>query len=102
LLVPEQGWQILFAIGDVVPILVAIVCLFGLPESIKYLTITVGRRCQGWAGGLQFWNYPGVLSLTRELQEGDSYTAWLLGARWCKGLAALTASLRPGNAPYGA
>jgi hypothetical protein len=82
LLVPEQGWQILFAIGDVVPILVAIVCLFGLPESIKYLTI--------------------VLSLTRELQEGDSYTAWLLGARWCKGLAALTASLRPGNAPYGA
>jgi AAHS family 4-hydroxybenzoate transporter-like MFS transporter len=46
LLVPEHGWQILFAIGGVVPILVAIVCLFGLPESIKYLTISVGKQAQ--------------------------------------------------------
>ncbi len=44
LLVPTHGWQILFTIGGVVPLLVALICWLALPESIKYLTITEGRR----------------------------------------------------------
>ena len=43
---PIHGRQILFIIGGVVPILVAIVCWFGLPESVKYLAITEGKRAQ--------------------------------------------------------
>jgi AAHS family 4-hydroxybenzoate transporter-like MFS transporter len=39
LLVPEYGWQILFTIGGVVPIIVAVICAFALPESIKYLVV---------------------------------------------------------------
>ncbi|MGO8917261.1 MAG: MFS transporter [Stellaceae bacterium] len=42
-LVPVQGWQILFTIGGVFPILVAAACVFGLPESVKYLTVK-GKR----------------------------------------------------------
>ncbi|HXZ02642.1 MAG TPA: MFS transporter [Stellaceae bacterium] len=42
-LVPAYGWQILFTIGGVVPLLVAGVCVFGLPESVKYLTLK-GKR----------------------------------------------------------
>ncbi|HUB97118.1 MAG TPA: MFS transporter [Stellaceae bacterium] len=44
LLVPTHGWQILFTIGGVVPFIVAAVCWIGLPESVKYLTITPSRR----------------------------------------------------------
>ncbi|MGH7089746.1 MAG: MFS transporter, partial [Stellaceae bacterium] len=44
LLVPTHGWQILFTIGGIVPLIVAAVCWLGLPESIKYLTIAEGRR----------------------------------------------------------
>lgn len=44
LLVPTYGWQILFTIGGIVPILVAGICWIGLPESVKYLTIAEGRR----------------------------------------------------------
>jgi AAHS family 4-hydroxybenzoate transporter-like MFS transporter len=43
-LVPTHGWQILFTIGGIVPIVVAGLCWIGLPESIKYLTITEGRK----------------------------------------------------------
>ena len=46
LLVPAHGWQILFIIGGVVPILVAIVCSFGLPESVRKLAIAEGKRAQ--------------------------------------------------------
>ncbi len=42
-LVPAHGWQILFAIGGIFPLVVAALCLLGLPESVKYLTVK-GRR----------------------------------------------------------
>lgn len=45
-LVPHYGWQVLFTIGGVIPVLVAIGCYFWLPESIKYLTITEGRQAE--------------------------------------------------------
>jgi AAHS family 4-hydroxybenzoate transporter-like MFS transporter len=38
-LVPQYGWPILFQIGGIVPLVIAIAALFGMPESIKYMTL---------------------------------------------------------------
>jgi AAHS family 4-hydroxybenzoate transporter-like MFS transporter len=43
-LVPAYGWQILFYIGGVAPIVFAILAIFGLPESIKYMTLHESQR----------------------------------------------------------
>lgn len=43
ILVPQHGWQIIFTIGGVVPLLVALICSVGLPESVKYLTLRERR-----------------------------------------------------------
>lgn len=43
-LVPQYGWQILFLIGGVAPILLAFLALIWLPESIKYLVVKTERR----------------------------------------------------------
>ena len=42
--VPQHGWQILFYIGGIVPIIIAIVAMLGLPESIKYMTLHESQR----------------------------------------------------------
>lgn len=36
-LVPRFGWQVLFLVGGVLPLLIAVLVLLVLPESIKYL-----------------------------------------------------------------
>jgi AAHS family 4-hydroxybenzoate transporter-like MFS transporter len=38
-LTPTFGWQAIFAIGGVLPILMAVVAMFFLPESLKYLVV---------------------------------------------------------------
>jgi len=38
-LVPAHGWQILFLIGGIVPIVIAVAGIFGLPESIKFMAL---------------------------------------------------------------
>jgi AAHS family 4-hydroxybenzoate transporter-like MFS transporter len=38
-LVPTYGWQILFYIGGIVPIAVALTALYGLPESVKFMAL---------------------------------------------------------------
>jgi AAHS family 4-hydroxybenzoate transporter-like MFS transporter len=38
-LVPQYGWPLLFQIGGIVPVVIAIAVLFGMPESIKYMTL---------------------------------------------------------------
>src|SRR6516162_9040838 len=43
-LVPHYGWQILFLIGGVAPIVFAIVAIFALPESIKFMTLHESQR----------------------------------------------------------
>jgi AAHS family 4-hydroxybenzoate transporter-like MFS transporter len=43
-LVPKYGWQVLFTVGGVIPVAVAILCIFLLPESIKFLAIKKGRQ----------------------------------------------------------
>ena len=43
-LVPAHGWQIIFMIGGIVPIVVGLAAIFGLPESIKYMTLHERHR----------------------------------------------------------
>ncbi|MGZ3296048.1 MAG: MFS transporter [Xanthobacteraceae bacterium] len=43
-LVPQYGWQILFLIGGIVPIVIAIAAMVGLPESIKFMALHEGQR----------------------------------------------------------
>jgi AAHS family 4-hydroxybenzoate transporter-like MFS transporter len=43
-LVPTHGWQILFYIGGIVPIIIALVAMMGLPESIKYMALHESQR----------------------------------------------------------
>ncbi len=43
-LVPTHGWQILFYIGGIAPIVIALVAWMGLPESIKYMALHESQR----------------------------------------------------------
>jgi len=43
-LVAHYGWQILFLIGGVAPIIFAIAAMFGLSESIKYMALHESQR----------------------------------------------------------
>jgi len=43
-LVPQHGWQVLFEIGGVVPIVIALAAILGLSESIKYMTMHDNQR----------------------------------------------------------
>ncbi len=43
-LVPHYGWPILFEIGGVVPVAVALAAIAGLPESIKYMALHESQR----------------------------------------------------------
>jgi AAHS family 4-hydroxybenzoate transporter-like MFS transporter len=43
-LVPTYGWPILFQIGGIVPIVIALAAIIGLPESIKYMTLHERQR----------------------------------------------------------
>jgi len=45
-LVPQYGWQIIFTIGGVVPVLIAIAAFFGLPESIKHMALHESYRAK--------------------------------------------------------
>lgn len=42
--VPQYGWQILFLIGGIAPILIALAAQFGLPESIKFMALHESQR----------------------------------------------------------
>ena len=40
----QYGWPILFYVGGMVPIVVGLAALFGLPESIKYMALHESQR----------------------------------------------------------
>jgi MFS transporter, AAHS family, 4-hydroxybenzoate transporter len=40
------GWRILFWVGGLAPLVIAVVLLFALPESVKYLTLRPARRAE--------------------------------------------------------
>ena len=42
--VPQYGWPILFQIGGIVPVVIAVAALLGMPESIKYMTLHPRER----------------------------------------------------------
>jgi len=44
--VPQYGWPILFLVGGIVPIVIAIVGMLGLPESIKYMALHESGRAR--------------------------------------------------------
>jgi AAHS family 4-hydroxybenzoate transporter-like MFS transporter len=41
---PTYGWQVLFWVGGLTPIVVAFIAMFALPESIKFLSLKAERR----------------------------------------------------------
>jgi AAHS family 4-hydroxybenzoate transporter-like MFS transporter len=43
-LIPHYGWPVLFEIGGVAPIAFAIIAIFGMPESIKYMALHESQR----------------------------------------------------------
>jgi AAHS family 4-hydroxybenzoate transporter-like MFS transporter len=43
-LIPHYGWQIMFWIGGLAPLIVATCLLFALPESVKFLALMPHRR----------------------------------------------------------
>ena len=43
-LVPAHGWPILFIIGGIAPIVLALAGIFGLPESIKFMALHESQR----------------------------------------------------------
>ena len=45
-LVPQYGWQILFEIGGIVPIVFALAAIANLPESIKFMTLHESQRAK--------------------------------------------------------
>ena len=45
-LVPVYGWEALFVVGGIVPIIVALIILFALPESILFLTYRKRNRAE--------------------------------------------------------
>jgi MFS transporter, AAHS family, 4-hydroxybenzoate transporter len=45
-LVPQYGWQILFQIGGIVPIVIALAAIMNLPESIKYMALHESQRAK--------------------------------------------------------
>jgi MFS transporter, AAHS family, 4-hydroxybenzoate transporter len=48
-LVATHGWQIIFWIGGILPLVIAAICAFVLPESIKFLVLDPARREQAIA-----------------------------------------------------
>src|ERR1700744_6077067 len=42
--VPSYGWQVLFYIGGVAPVVFALIAMYGLPESIKFMTLHEKHR----------------------------------------------------------
>jgi MFS transporter, AAHS family, 4-hydroxybenzoate transporter len=43
-LAATHGWQIIFWIGGILPLVIAAICWFVLPESIKFLSLVPSRR----------------------------------------------------------
>jgi AAHS family 4-hydroxybenzoate transporter-like MFS transporter len=43
-LVPTHGWQILFTLGGIVPIVLAVLGIFTLPESVKFMALHESQR----------------------------------------------------------
>jgi AAHS family 4-hydroxybenzoate transporter-like MFS transporter len=42
--VPTHGWQIIFLVGGIVPIVIGLAGFIGLPESIKYMALHENQR----------------------------------------------------------
>jgi AAHS family 4-hydroxybenzoate transporter-like MFS transporter len=61
-LIPHYGWPIVFQVGGVGPVIVAIIVIFSLPESVRFLALKLDRREQ-------------VAAILRRLPHNPSYAA---------------------------
>ena len=43
-LAPQYGWQIIFLVGGILPIVIALAAIVGLPKSIKYMALHESQR----------------------------------------------------------
>ena len=43
-LVPHHGWQLLFQVGGIAPLALALAAIFALPESVKYMALHESQR----------------------------------------------------------
>jgi len=42
-IIPRFGWESVFVVGGAIPIAIAVICMFALPDSIRFLVVT-GRQ----------------------------------------------------------
>src|SRR5215468_3120410 len=90
-LVPTHGWQVLFYIGGVAPVVFALAAIFGMPESIKFMTLHESHRVKMVAllkdirPGFQVPPNPRFV-IEDERQSPSSNPIYLFGS----GLAAIT------------
>lgn len=70
-LIPRFGWEVVFVVGGVVPILLAAFLLFTLPESIRYLASSDREKSQREAARLASLMRPdlGITPETRIVSE---------------------------------
>jgi len=89
-LVPQYGWPILFEIGGVLPVVIALVAIFGLPESIKFMTLHESHRAKMEAliAAIRpdFKVPPNARFVIEDEQQSPSNPIYLFG----HGLAAIT------------
>jgi AAHS family 4-hydroxybenzoate transporter-like MFS transporter len=43
-LVPKYGWQVIFIVGGILPIVIGLAAIFALPESIKHMSLHENQR----------------------------------------------------------
>ena len=88
-LVERFGWQVIFHVGGTFPIAVSILCLWMLPESIKYLVLK-GRNREAAGVLAQMDPYSKMDNETTLVVPGDAGQKNNLGALFQGPLAMLT------------
>jgi AAHS family 4-hydroxybenzoate transporter-like MFS transporter len=79
-LIPRFGWPSVFVVGGVFPIAIAIVSLFLLPESIRFLVVRGGAesRARGYLSRIAPGEViAGPLSPGQDEQSGDTFISQL-------------------------
>ena len=77
LLIPRFGWQSVFVIGGIAPLVVALLCYFFLPESVRFQVLRQGTVEQARARMRKWFPHAGitddsVLEVREEVRSGMS------------------------------
>ncbi len=90
-LVPAYGWPVIFHIGGVFPVLVSILCVWMLPESVKFL-VTKGKGGEAVAAALSKMDVGKDVSADAQFVVADEGQAqgWSFGALFAGNLSVVT------------